>query len=205
MLLWGHLDTWKFQVFSGPVPMYMQYPGLNFPKQAAFLSASGRSCALPPFGPCEEIGISFIIPMKELDEDGFLENCFPSSPLSDPFNDSEHDLVRFATKKVWKIKEFVLHQSSLRFPCSTRDTVSIFRWIWFLACASPALPGKEHNLRRRELLPRAFSTILLSTGPKVSTFCIARFESRTRSAESCSPHSSWRAFLHESPSCLQYL
>ena len=50
----------------------MKYPGLNFPKQAAFLSVSRRNRASPLFGPCEEIRISFIVPWKELDEDKFL-------------------------------------------------------------------------------------------------------------------------------------
>ena len=44
--------------------IYMKYLGLNFPKSAAFLSAFCIHFTLPPFDSCEEIGISFIVPMR---------------------------------------------------------------------------------------------------------------------------------------------
>ena len=187
----GYLSN--FQVSSEPRPMYMKYPGLNFPKQAALLHASHRNCALPPFGPCEEIEISFIITKKNSMKVGYWSKMLSifSLDFSNPLIDVEHYLIRLITRKFveyeWICSPSNIFAVSLQYArCCLHLSVNLISGM-LIACFPRHRTG---NLRKRELRPRAFSTTRcqrdhLSHKP----FCFARFEPVTRSARGCLPHS----------------
>ena len=88
--------------------------------------------------------------------------------LSNPFNDYEHNLVCPGTKKLCNVYCSCFHQFSLRCPCSTRDTLSIFPRSSLLAQQSQIFPNKYWFLRRRELRLRAFRQLVVDW-----TDCIA--------------------------------
>ena len=156
----GHFSS-KFQVFSesGPISIraWTSRSKLHFFPRPADIALYLLSVAVKK----SEFCASF--PSRELDEDKFLEDNVAHLLLDlvESIHQSQARIVRVSAKKYLEcgLNRFSIN-SSLQILSIARDSHSIFWWIWCQAHSSLEFPCTKQNLRTRELLPRASSTLL---------------------------------------------
>ena len=92
----------------------------------------------------------------------FWRQCLSmfSLTLSNPLIDFARDLVRFLPGNLWNTNWIFSPSNFLADSNVLLDNHSIFLWTWLLVRALLLFPNIRRNLRRRELLHRAFSTVL---------------------------------------------